>query len=54
LLAHALHSTESNSGLPPRFLGRHAGLHIFFDLLLKMKSHFLIHFRVALTSDKEA
>jgi hypothetical protein len=54
LLAHALHSTENNSGLPARFLGRHAGLDVFFNLLLKMKSHFLIHFRVVLTSDKEA
>jgi hypothetical protein len=40
--------------LPARFLGRHPGLDVFFHLLLQMKSHFLIHFRVVLTSDKEA
>jgi hypothetical protein len=54
LLTHSLHSAESNSGLSPRFLGRHAGLHVGFYLLLKMKSRFFIHFNVTLTSDKEA
>src|SRR5688572_1855091 len=41
-LAHLFHATESDQRLPPRFVRRHAGAPVLFDLLLDVKADLIV------------